>query len=252
MNATSHQAPNQIIINTSAIFAPLNSFAKFDTREIDVITRSSYQELITQQKIKNLPYVLALVQDKNYPNLHHLDGASISQWNKHHNTNPKTANTISHIFYFSIIYISKSKKYITEYLGKSSDNVEKKDFINKFIQASSGNAKAQFYLGLFYDQAIGIEKDYIKAVYWWKLAADQGHIEAQFDLAHNYYHGDGVKKDHKKSIELWTLAATKGHIEAIHDLIVCYEYGIGVPQNTQESLKWRNFAEKMGHRDFEW
>ena len=39
-------------------------------------------------------------------------------------------------------------------------------------KASSGDAKAQFELGLFYDDGKGLPKDSSKAVFWYCKAAD--------------------------------------------------------------------------------
>ena len=46
-----------------------------------------------------------------------------------------------------------------------------------------GHAEAQNHLGNMYDNGYGVDRDYAKAVKWWRLAADQGHASAQNFLA---------------------------------------------------------------------
>jgi TPR repeat protein len=48
--------------------------------------------------------------------------------------------------------------------------------------ANSGNSQAQYNLGTMYQNAIGVEQDFKKAVKYYKLAAKQGHKEAKENL----------------------------------------------------------------------
>ena len=48
--------------------------------------------------------------------------------------------------------------------------------------AEQGNVKAQYQLGLMYDEGQGVPKDHKTAMKWYKLAADQGHEGAQHTL----------------------------------------------------------------------
>ena len=52
--------------------------------------------------------------------------------------------------------------------------------------AKSGNASAQYSLGLVYDNGDGIPQDHAEAVKWYRLAADQGHAIAQTNLGLMY------------------------------------------------------------------
>ena len=65
--------------------------------------------------------------------------------------------------------------------------------------ADQGNAKAQFNLGLMYDNGRGVTQDDKEAVKWYKLAANQGNAKAQFNLGVMYDNGEGVTQDDKEA-----------------------------------------------------
>ena len=133
--------------------------------------------------------------------------------------------------------------------------------------ARQGDADAQFFLGLCYDQAEGFEEDDKEAVKWYRLAAKQGHAgaqlylgahatdekeavkwyrlaakqgyaEAQLMLGICYLAGDGVAKDEKEAVKLFRLAAEQGCVRAQHKLGTCYEYGSGVAKDRKKAVKW--------------
>jgi hypothetical protein len=61
--------------------------------------------------------------------------------------------------------------------------------------ASSGDAQAQYELGLHLDNAEGHARDLVEAARQYQLAADQGHAEAQLHLGLMYDAGDGVERN---------------------------------------------------------
>ena len=56
------------------------------------------------------------------------------------------------------------------------------DFRGTLQAAEQGNAKAQYNLGVRYDNGLGVRQDYTQAVQWYRKAAEQGDAEAQFNL----------------------------------------------------------------------
>ena len=54
------------------------------------------------------------------------------------------------------------------------------------IAAEQGNATAQFDLGYFYDNGLGVEQDYKKAKECYEKAAEQGNATAQEYLGYIY------------------------------------------------------------------
>jgi TPR repeat protein len=76
--------------------------------------------------------------------------------------------------------------------------------------AEQGNADAQFYLGLMYENGTGVPKDYKTAVKWFRLAAEQGNAYAQFNLGLMYFEGKGVPQDNVYAHMWYDVAASSG------------------------------------------
>ena len=80
---------------------------------------------------------------------------------------------------------------------------EKADFITALKEwtaaAETGDAKAQYNLGVLHDEGKGVDLDHSAAVKWWSMAAKNGLAVAQHNLASAYIAGDGVKKNHRKA-----------------------------------------------------
>ena len=51
------------------------------------------------------------------------------------------------------------------------------------------DAAAQFKLGVMYENGEGVPKDSVKAVEWYRKAAEQGYAPAQFKLGWMYANG---------------------------------------------------------------
>ena len=72
------------------------------------------------------------------------------------------------------------------------------------------SAKEQYELGKkFYDY-----KNYVDAVKYYRIAADQGNMDAQYALGHCYYYGQGVVKDHGEAVKWYQKAADQGLADA--------------------------------------
>lgn len=60
--------------------------------------------------------------------------------------------------------------------------------------ADEGNAEAQFVLGFYYSEGLGVPKDDVQSALWYQKAADQGHADARYNLGSGYYRSKGVTK----------------------------------------------------------
>ena len=60
--------------------------------------------------------------------------------------------------------------------------------------AKEGHAKAQYILGILFDQGKGVVQDRSEAVKWWLKAAENDFQLAQHNLANAYISGDGIEK----------------------------------------------------------
>lgn len=76
--------------------------------------------------------------------------------------------------------------------------------------AKRGDARAQFNLGVIHFNAQSVPHDPIKAVEWYRAAADQGYGPAQTGLAFMYETGQGVLQNYIQAYKWLTLAAQNG------------------------------------------
>ena len=109
-----------------------------------------------------------------------------------------------------------------------------------------GNSMAQFELGCCYSEGIGVAQDYKEAVKWYRKAADQGDTMAQCNLGVCYNKGLGVCKDYEEAIRWYRKAADKGDAKAQYNLGCCYNLGEGVPEDYAEAFKWFTKAAEQG------
>ncbi|WP_386697993.1 tetratricopeptide repeat protein [Lonepinella sp. MS14436] len=78
-------------------------------------------------------------------------------------------------------------------------------------KAEAGDFFSQISLGFKYEIGEEVEKDPVKAVYWYQKAAEQGDATAQFNLALKYYDGQGVRQDKRLAKELFGQSCDNGY-----------------------------------------
>lgn len=159
-----------------------------------------------------------------------------------------------------------------DYLGTASTLEEAVQ--RWLIKAVEGRAGAQYNLAISYYKGEGIQKDWSKALHWFKAAGEQGIVDAlymvgmiyqfgkgvvpdakeafkwyykaaelgdaesQYRVGNWFYQGRGVKKDSVAAVNWWRKAAEQGHAEAGHNLGKAYSRGDGVPIDKEEVIKW--------------
>lgn len=128
-------------------------------------------------------------------------------------------------------------------LGITKNGVEAVKWYKK--SADQGLAKAQNNLGNCYLNGIGVEKNETAAVNWFRKAADQGLAFAQYNLGFSYAEGAGVTKDELESARWFQKAAEQGNSDAQFSLGVCYVCGKGVSKDMSLAVNWlRKAAEQ--------
>jgi len=80
--------------------------------------------------------------------------------------------------------------------------------------AEQGDARAQFYVGLLYENGDGVPTDYEKAREWYEKSAAQGDANAQFYLGLMSAFGRGGPLDLVQAHFWYSLAAGNGHARA--------------------------------------
>lgn len=111
----------------------------------------------------------------------------------------------------------------------------------------SGNADAQFNLGLLYRKGEGIEKNDRAALMWFIRAAKQGMADAQYNAGVMYMEGRGASVSRVDALKWWKLAVEKEHVGAQYNLGVMYAYGMATAKDVPYALSlWKQAAE-AGH-----
>ena len=113
--------------------------------------------------------------------------------------------------------------------------------------AENGNVIAQYNLGVYYYNGVGVAVDYSEAVKWSRKAAEQGDAAAQSNLGVCYYTGNGVPQDYAEAVKWFQMAADQGNAIAQSILAASYANGEGVEKNFVEAYKWYNLASAQGN-----
>ena len=129
--------------------------------------------------------------------------------------------------------------------GKQKDYVKAVEWFRK--AAERGNANAQCYLGYCFKDGVGVDKNYTEAVKWFRKAAEQGNDVAQVNLGVCYENGQGVVKDLAEAVKWYRKAAEQDYNVAQVNLGMCYESGQGVVKDLAEAVKWYRKAAEQGN-----
>src|SRR5437773_3728986 len=109
-------------------------------------------------------------------------------------------------------------------------------------KAETGDAKAEYDLGLCYANGNNVAKDEVEAVKWFRKAAEQNYAKAQATLGFCYYDGQGVTKDEVEAVKWFRKAAEQNIAVAQGMLAACYDKGTGVTKDQVEAAKWSRKA----------
>ncbi len=115
--------------------------------------------------------------------------------------------------------------------------------------AEQGDAAAQTFLGVMYENGEIVPQDDAEAARWYRLAAEQGFSVAQMSLGLMYYNGRGVPQDDAEAMRWYRLAAEQGDADAQTGLGFMYDNGTGVPQDYVQAHMWFNLAASGGNED---
>lgn len=99
--------------------------------------------------------------------------------------------------------------------------------------ANAGNSTAAYNLGRFYMIGTGCDIDFEKAKYWLTVSADQGNQRAAYGLGYMYYKGFGVAQNYKTAVSWFELS---NFPMAKHWLGICYYFGYGVVKDEQKAI----------------
>jgi clan AA aspartic protease (TIGR02281 family) len=103
--------------------------------------------------------------------------------------------------------------------------------------ADSGNAEAQFKLGVMYCRGFGVPRDPAECNRLYRLAADHGNADAQYTLGLQYLSGNGSPRDPGQANRWFRKAADSGQSSALYLLAVNYSTGNGIARDDAEAVR---------------
>jgi len=118
--------------------------------------------------------------------------------------------------------------------------------LNWQLLARQGHTISQFFLGVMYNNGIGVKRDLSEALRWYRLAAEQGHTDAQYNLGVAYAKGIGIGADIGQAVGWWYKAAMQGSTDAQYNLALLYARGQGVTKDLVKAAMWWRRAAILG------
>jgi TPR repeat protein len=131
-------------------------------------------------------------------------------------------------------------------LPAQQSDADRKALAGVRAKAEKGDAESQCLLGsVFLSGKLGVAKDEVEAVKWYRKAAEQNLADAQFNMGECYANGQGVAKNEAEAVKWYRKAAEQKDAKTESNLGECYEKGQGVAKDEAEAVKWyRNAAEQ--------
>lgn len=140
---------------------------------------------------------------------------------------------------------SQNQDKIISSSTKSSSEYETENFKNYLETANYGYTHAQLQVGIYYFEGNEVLRDYNKAIYWFRKAADGGSTRAESWLGYMYQMGHGVNRDYKEALRWYQRAASKNDSYSITKLGEFYYNGYGVAVDYYKAFSYfKNAAEK--------
>lgn len=126
--------------------------------------------------------------------------------------------------------------------------VTKEDVKRMERLAESGNARAMFNLGVYFENGRGgLPVNYTQALYWYEKAALAGDLGAQYNLGLMHAHGRGTPKNPKEALYWFKRAAEAGDAQSQYNLAVMYDQGHAGDRGRLEATHWFKEAAERGH-----
>ena len=127
------------------------------------------------------------------------------------------------------------------------DNIDFKKVYQAIKDIENKDDYIHNIFGLMYKYGNGVEKDYAKALHYYRLAAKQGSNRAQRNLGRMYQKGYGVEIDYAKALRYFQLSAEQNDSFAQHGLVVMYCYSRGVEQNYTKAFHYCQLSAEQGN-----
>ena len=117
------------------------------------------------------------------------------------------------------------------------------------ISAKNGHPKAQYNLGVLFENGLGTELALLQAAKWYIVAAERDYAPAQYNLAVLYHKGAGVPHSKTSAMKWYRKAALQLDELAMYAIGQMHINGEGTPRNLVEGYKWFYLSASLGHPD---
>src|ERR1039457_2797619 len=133
-------------------------------------------------------------------------------------------------------------------LSAQQSEADRKLLADVRAKAEKGDAQSQYELGVALSfGALGVAKDAVAAVSWYRKAAEQNLAAAQYNLGVCYEQGKAATKNEAAAVVWYRKAAEQNLAAAQYNLGVCYYRGRGVIKDEVEAVKWVRKAAEQNH-----
>ncbi len=118
------------------------------------------------------------------------------------------------------------------------------------MSAAFNDAHALVMIGSMYYHGQGVQKNYRKAMEYYKKAiVTSAHQDALLNLGLAYLDGEGVPKNESHAFSLMLRSARQGKGAARFNMAHFYAAGIGVERNQEEALRWLRLSVASGYEE---
>jgi TPR repeat protein len=184
-------------------------------------------------------------------------------------------------FLFAFVLWAIATPGLAQEFQSGVESFQKGEYATAFriflTHAEQGDAAAQFNTGYMYRKGLGVSKNDVTALSWWRKSAEQGFEQAQQSLVFMYSNGIGTKVNHAEAaywqseieraraprvdtteeetddeagdVASLQSAAEQGDADARVRLAKLYETGNSVPQDYVKAHAWYNLAAAQGRED---
>lgn len=104
----------------------------------------------------------------------------------------------------------------------------------------NNNAASYLFLGLIYENGLGVKEDFNKAYEHYNKSYHIGNYDAAYHIGYCYFYGLGVTKNIIQGYNWCKLAADYNYAQAMAELSNRYEKGLLVEQNEEQATYWKN------------
>ena len=114
------------------------------------------------------------------------------------------------------------------------------------LAAQQGHPQAQDCLAIMYASGWGVPQDHAEAALWYRKAAEQNYVESQRRLGKAYAEGRGMPHDPVQAVAWYTRAAEQWDYKSATDLSEIYFSGHGLDKNFVLAYMWKAIASWNG------